>query len=47
MAANFMTRAQVHVTRRLAITYWHWSNVSLADRNPRGLRRRKRAAAVT
>jgi Lipid A 3-O-deacylase (PagL) len=33
-AANFMTRAQVHVTRRLAITYWHWSNASLADSNP-------------
>jgi hypothetical protein len=32
--ANFMTRAQVHVTRRLAVTYWHWSNASLADRNP-------------
>jgi Lipid A 3-O-deacylase (PagL) len=33
-AANFMTRAQLQVTRRFAITYWHWSNASLADSNP-------------
>jgi Lipid A 3-O-deacylase (PagL) len=33
-AANFMTRAQLHVTSRFAVTYWHWSNASLGDSNP-------------
>ena len=33
-AANFMTRAQLHVTSRFAITYWHWSNASLGESNP-------------
>ena len=32
--ANFMTRAQFHLSKRFAITYWHWSNGSLSDRNP-------------
>jgi hypothetical protein len=33
-AANFMTRAQLHIASRFAITYWHWSNASLGDSNP-------------
>jgi Lipid A 3-O-deacylase (PagL) len=33
-AANFMARAQLHVTSRIAITYWHWSNAHLGDKNP-------------
>ena len=33
-AANFMARAQLHVTSRFAITYWHWSNAHLGDKNP-------------
>lgn len=32
--ANFMARAQFHVTDRLAITYWHWSNGNLGHSNP-------------
>ena len=31
---NFMTRAQLRLTERLAIAYTHWSNASLGDRNP-------------
>jgi hypothetical protein len=33
-AANFMTRAQLHVIGRFAVTYWHWSNASLGKQNP-------------
>jgi hypothetical protein len=33
-AANFMTRAQLHVTSRFAITYWHRSNASVGNSNP-------------
>lgn len=33
-AGNFMTRVQLQVTSRIALTYWHWSNASLSDRNP-------------
>lgn len=32
--ANFMARAQLRVTDRVAIVYWHWSNGELGDRNP-------------
>jgi hypothetical protein len=32
--ANFMARAQLRVTNRVAIVYWHWSNGELGDRNP-------------
>ncbi len=32
--ANFMTRAQFHLSRRVAVTYWHWSNGGLSSRNP-------------
>lgn len=32
--ANFMTRAQFHLSRRFAVTYWHWSNAGLSSRNP-------------
>ena len=32
--ANFMTRAQFHLSKRFAVTYWHWSNAGLSDRNP-------------
>ena len=31
---NFMTRVQLRLTERLAVTYTHWSNASLGDRNP-------------
>jgi Lipid A 3-O-deacylase (PagL) len=31
---NFMTRFQLRLTERLAVTYTHWSNASLGDRNP-------------
>lgn len=33
-AANFMARAQLRVTDRVAVVYWHWSNGELGDRNP-------------
>lgn len=33
-AANFMARAQLRLTDRVAIVYWHWSNGELGDRNP-------------
>ena len=32
--ANLMARAQLRVTDRVAIVYWHWSNGQLGDRNP-------------
>jgi hypothetical protein len=32
--ANFMARAQLRVTKRVAIAYWHWSNGELGKRNP-------------
>lgn len=32
--ANFMTRAQFHLSKRFAVTYWHWSNAHLSSRNP-------------
>jgi hypothetical protein len=32
--ANFMTRAQFHLSKRFAVTYWHWSNAGLSSRNP-------------
>ena len=32
--ANFMLRAQFHLSKRFAVTYWHWSNAHLSDRNP-------------
>ncbi|HWI16354.1 MAG TPA: hypothetical protein VNT81_01315 [Vicinamibacterales bacterium] len=32
--ANFMARAQLRVTDRIALVYWHWSNGELGDRNP-------------
>ena len=31
---NFMARLQFDVTDRLALTYWHWSNAHLGNRNP-------------
>lgn len=32
--ANFIARANLRVTDRLAIVYWHFSNGELGDRNP-------------
>lgn len=32
--ANFMARVEVRLTDRIGITYWHWSNGNLGDRNP-------------
>ena len=32
--ANFMARAQLRLTNRVSIVYWHWSNGELGDRNP-------------
>jgi hypothetical protein len=32
--ANFMTRLQLHLTNRFALTYWHWSNAHISDSNP-------------
>lgn len=32
--ANFMARAQLRVTDRIALVYWHWSNGELGQRNP-------------
>jgi hypothetical protein len=32
--ANFMARAQVRVTDRVAVVYWHWSNGHLGRMNP-------------
>jgi hypothetical protein len=32
--ANFMERAQLRLTSRLAFAYWHWSNASLGRKNP-------------
>ena len=32
--ANFTARAQVHLSKRFAVTYWHWSNGHLGTRNP-------------
>ena len=32
--ANFMARAQLRLTRHVAIAYWHWSNANLGRRNP-------------
>jgi hypothetical protein len=32
--ANFMTRAQFQLSKRFAVTYWHWSNAGLSSRNP-------------
>jgi hypothetical protein len=32
--ANFMARAQLRLTDRVALVYWHWSNGELGDRNP-------------
>jgi hypothetical protein len=32
--ANFMARAQLRLTDRVAIAYWHWSNGNLGQRNP-------------
>jgi len=32
--ANFTARAQFHLSKRFAVTYWHWSNGSLGTRNP-------------
>jgi Lipid A 3-O-deacylase (PagL) len=31
---NFMTRVQFQLSKRVAVTYWHWSNAGLSDRNP-------------
>ena len=32
--ANFMARAHLRLTERVALTYWHWSNGNLGERNP-------------
>src|SRR5690348_2287229 len=32
--ANFMATARLRLTRRIAVTYWHWSNGYLARTNP-------------
>lgn len=32
--ANFMARARLRVTSRVALVYWHWSNGELGDHNP-------------
>jgi Lipid A 3-O-deacylase (PagL) len=29
-----MARAQVRLTDRVAITYWHWSNANIRGSNP-------------
>lgn len=32
--ANFMARLRLDLTRRVSVSYWHWSNAHLGNRNP-------------